>query len=192
MQHSKPRSPAMLDRSCLEEATAPPTEGVVLTDFEGVIRYVNPACASPASAGASTTLRVPLAEDNPVNRRVATLLVEKQGHSVTKAHDGAAALTALAGQDFDVIALDVQMPGIDGMQATALIRALDAVIGGHSPIIALTAHAMAGGRTRFLEGGMDGYFAKPLRSRELFDTIADLQSCCNTQYEPERDHVATA
>lgn len=62
------------------------------------------------------------------------------------------------------------MPGMDGMQATASIRAQEAITGRHIPIIALTAHAMAGDRTRFLEGGMDGYIAKPIRSRELFDT----------------------
>jgi CheY-like chemotaxis protein len=139
-------------------------------------------------------LRVLLAEDNPVNRCVATLLLEKQkqGHSVTTAHDGTAALIALVGQDFDVILMDVQMPGMDGMQATAVIRAREAITGSHIPIIALTAHAMAGDRARFLEGGMDGYIAKPIRPRELFDTIADVLSLCDRQNQWEQDHVAIA
>ena len=169
--------------------------------LETIVRALGPRTSStkppgrlgsPASAGAGMALRVLLAEDNPVNRRVATLLLEKQGHSVTTAHDGTAALIALVGQDFDVILMDVQMPGMDGMQATAVIRAREAITGSHIPIIALTAHAMAGDRARFLEGGMDGYIARPIRPRELFDTIADVLSFCDRQNQWEQDHVAIA
>jgi CheY-like chemotaxis protein len=137
-------------------------------------------------------LRVLVAEDNLVNQRVATLLLERQGHSVTVANDGAAALTALAEEDFDVIMMDVQMPRMDGLKATASIRAQEAITGRHIPIIALTAHAMVGDRTRFLEGGMDGYLAKPIRSRELFDAIADVLLRCNHQNGREQNHVAPA
>jgi CheY-like chemotaxis protein len=137
-------------------------------------------------------LRVLLAEDNPVNQRVATLLLENRGHSVTIANDGAAALTALVERDFDVILMDVQMPGMDGMQATASIRAQEAITGRHIPIIALTAHAMAGDRTRFLDGGMDSYIAKPIRSAELFDTIAGVLLHRDSQNGQEQDHVASA
>jgi len=146
----------------------------------------------PASAGAGVALRVLVAEDNLVNQRVATLLLERQGHSVTVANDGAAALTALAEEDFDVIMMDVQMPRMDGLKATASIRAQEAITGRHIPIIALTAHAMVGDRTRFLEGGMDGYLAKPIRSRELFDAIADVLLRCNHQNGREQNHVAPA
>jgi CheY-like chemotaxis protein len=146
----------------------------------------------PVSARAGENLRILVAEDNLVNQRVAALLLGKQGHSVTLACDGAAALIALAEQDFDLILMDVQMPGMDGLEATASIRAQEAITGRHIPIIALTAHAMAGDRARFLEGGMDGYIAKPVRPRELFDTIADVLSFCDRQNQWEQDHVAIA
>jgi two-component system sensor histidine kinase/response regulator len=130
----------------------------------------------PASARAGEALRVLLAEDNSVNQRVATLLLGKQGHSVTVANDGAAALIALAEQDFDLVLMDVQMPGMDGLEATASIRAQEAISGRHMPIIALTACAMPGDRARFLAGGMDSYIAKPIRPQELFETIAGVMS----------------
>ena len=135
----------------------------------------------PASGRAGEKLRVLVAEDNLVNQRVAALLLGRQGHSVTTAPDGAAALIALAEQDFDVILMDVQMPGMDGLEATASIRAQEAITGRHIPIIALTAYAMPGDRARFLAGGMDSYIAKPIRPHELFDTIAGVMSRCNCQ-----------
>jgi PAS domain S-box-containing protein len=146
----------------------------------------------PASARAGEKLRVLVAEDNLVNQRVAALLLGRQGHSVTAATDGAAALIALAEQDFDVILMDVQMPGVDGLEATASIRAQEAITGRHIPIIALTAYAMPGDRARFLAGGMDSYIAKPIRPHELFDTIAGVMSRCNCQDGQERDYVASA
>jgi CheY-like chemotaxis protein len=82
-------------------------------------------------------------------------------------------------------------PEMDGMQPTASIRAQQAISGRHIPIIALTAHAMAGDRTRFLDGGMDAYIAKPIRSRELFDTIADVVSRRNNR-NGRQNHVALA
>jgi signal transduction histidine kinase/CheY-like chemotaxis protein len=146
----------------------------------------------PASARAGEKLRVLVAEDNLVNQRVAALLLGRQGHSVTAAPDGAAALIALAEQDFDVILMDVQMPGMDGLEATASIRAQEAITGRHIPIIALTAYAMPGDRARFLAGGMDSYIAKPIRPHELFDTIAGVMSRCNCQDGQDRDDVASA
>lgn len=147
---------------------------------------------SPRSTGASMALRVLLAEDNPVNRRVATLLLEKQGHSVTVVNDGSAALAALTGEEFDLILMDVQMPGMDGMQATASIRASEEITGNHIPIVALTAHAMAGDRARFLAGGMDGYIAKPIYPREMFDTIADVLLHCDPHNARGQDHAEIA
>ncbi len=142
--------------------------------------FANPARrpGTPASPGAGS-LRILLAEDNPLNQRVATLLLQKEGHSVTVAGNGSVALTALAQQDFDLILMDVEMPEMDGIQATSAIRKQEAITGAHVPIIALTAHAMTADRTRFLQGGMDSYLAKPIRSRELFDAIAEVLLRCN-------------
>jgi CheY-like chemotaxis protein len=119
-------------------------------------------------------LRVLLAEDNPVNQRLAARLLEKRGHVVVLAEDGARALDALEKQSFDLILMDVQMPVMDGVQATAAIREREKMTGAHIPIIAMTAHAMEGDRQRFLASGMDGYISKPVHSRELFEVIESL------------------
>jgi PAS domain S-box-containing protein len=116
-------------------------------------------------------LRVLLAEDNPVNQRLAARLLEKYGHVVVLAGDGAQALEAIAREDFDVILMDVQMPGMDGVQATKAIRKKEQITGTHMPIIAMTAHAMAGDRQRFLGAGMDGYISKPIHARELLEAM---------------------
>ena len=119
-------------------------------------------------------LRVLLAEDNPVNQRVAARLLDKRGHVVVVAGNGALALEALEQQTFDLILMDVQMPVMDGVQATAAIRQQEKITGTHIPIIAMTAHAMEGDRQRFLGSGMDGYISKPVHSRELFEVIESL------------------
>ena len=116
-------------------------------------------------------LRVLLAEDNIVNQRLAERLLEKAGHSVTVVSDGSEAVQAAADGEFDVILMDVQMPGMDGTEATSVIREREEGTGQHTPIIALTAHAMAGDERRFLEAGMDAYVAKPIRADVLFETI---------------------
>jgi CheY-like chemotaxis protein len=119
-------------------------------------------------------LRVLLAEDNVVNQRLAVRLLEKEGHSVVVAGDGMKALEALEHQQFDLILMDVQMPIMDGVETTAAIRKLEDGIGTHIPIVAMTAHAMAGDRQRFLELGMDGYVSKPIHSRDLYDAIENV------------------
>ena len=119
-------------------------------------------------------LRVLLAEDNPVNQRVAARLLDKRGHVVVLAGNGALALEALEQQSFDLILMDVQMPVMDGVQATAAIRQRERITGTHIPIIAMTAHAMEGDRERFLGNGMDGYISKPVQPRELFEVIESL------------------
>ena len=121
-----------------------------------------------------TSLRVLLAEDNRVNQRLAARLLEKGGHVVVLAEDGARALEELQKQSFDLILMDVQMPVMDGVQATAAVRQKERISGTHIPIIAMTAHAMEGDRERFLASGMDGYISKPVDSRELFDVIESL------------------
>jgi two-component system sensor histidine kinase/response regulator len=118
-----------------------------------------------------TPLRVLLAEDNAVNQRVAVRLLEKQGHTVVVASDGRKALEALARQHFDVVLMDVQMPVMDGVEATAAIREQEKASGIHVPIIAMTAHAMTGDRERFLASGMDGYVSKPIHEPSLLEAI---------------------
>ena len=118
--------------------------------------------------------KVLLAEDNEVNQQLALRILTKRGHSVKIANNGKEALAALEQQEFDVILMDVQMPEMDGMAATAAIRAGEQISGRHMPIVALTAHAMKGDRERCLEGGMDAYVSKPLRPADLFQAIADV------------------
>ncbi len=121
----------------------------------------------------ATQLRVLLAEDNAVNQRLAVKLLEKRGHSVVVAGNGAEALAAMEKQDFDLVFMDVQMPEMDGLEATALIRGKEKITGKHQPIIALTAHAMKGDREKCIAGGMDGYLTKPIRPQELDDVLED-------------------
>src|SRR6266581_900036 len=118
-----------------------------------------------------TVLSVLLAEDNLVNQRLATRMLEKRGHRVVVAANGREALEALAKGSFDLVLMDVQMPEMDGFETTAAIRETEKGTGTHLPVIALTAHAMKGDREKCLAGGMDGYLAKPIRPRELDDLL---------------------
>jgi CheY-like chemotaxis protein len=119
-------------------------------------------------------LHILLAEDNLVNQRLAMRMLEKQGHTVAVAGDGVMALAALERGRFDVILMDVQMPSMDGVEATAAIRKEEKATGQHIPIIAMTAHAMSGDRQRFLASGMDGYISKPVHQKELFEAIENV------------------
>ncbi len=116
-------------------------------------------------------LRILLAEDNAVNRRVVTVLLEKRGHSVVAAVNGRDVLTAIAAETFDLVLMDVQMPEMDGFEATAAIRHAEADGPTRLPIIALTAHAMKGDRDKCVAAGMDGYLSKPVNAAELFALI---------------------
>jgi CheY-like chemotaxis protein len=119
-------------------------------------------------------LRILLAEDNLVNQKLACRILEKQSHTVTVAANGREALLAYERQTFDLILMDIQMPDMDGFEATAEIRKREP--NGHRlPIIALTAHAMSGDRERCLTAGMDGYLTKPIRVDELLAEINRLQ-----------------
>src|SRR4051794_24434907 len=109
-------------------------------------------------------LQILLVEDNPVNQKVAARLLEKHGHTVVVAWDGKEALRTLAVRDFDLVLMDVQMPEMDGLEATAAIRAGEQGTDRHLPIVALTAHAMKGDREKCLQAGMDGYVPKPVQS----------------------------
>jgi len=98
-------------------------------------------------------------------------MLEKRGHSVLVAGNGKEALEALETEAFDLVLMDVQMPEMDGFEATAAIREREKKTGHHLPILAMTAHAMQGDRERCLEAGMDGYVSKPVRPKELFEAI---------------------
>jgi CheY-like chemotaxis protein/HPt (histidine-containing phosphotransfer) domain-containing protein len=119
-------------------------------------------------------LRILLAEDNPVNQRVARTILENQGHEVLVAQNGREALARAQKDRFDVILMDVQMPEMDGLAATAAIRQFESGREDRVPIIGVTAHAMKGDRERCLAAGMDGYVSKPIRPVTLFAAIDEL------------------
>jgi two-component system sensor histidine kinase/response regulator len=131
----------------------------------------------PAPAPSSQTkplsrpLNILLAEDNVVNRRVAVGLLEKRGHAVEAVTNGRDALAALACERFDLVLMDVQMPEMDGLEATAAIRKMELDSGEHIPIVAMTAHAMKGDRERCLAAGMDDYLAKPVEAKALHEVL---------------------
>ena len=116
-------------------------------------------------------LQILLVEDNPVNQRVAARLLEKRGHMVTVASNGSEALPFLKQSRFDLCLMDVQMPVMDGFEATVAIRKDEASSGMHLPIIAMTAHAMQGDRERCLAAGMDAYISKPIQGDELIEMV---------------------
>jgi signal transduction histidine kinase/DNA-binding response OmpR family regulator len=119
-------------------------------------------------------LKILLAEDNPVNQMLAVRLLEKRGHTVTVAETGMLAVKAHESHPFDLVLMDVQMPEMDGLEATIAIRQREKLSGNHIPIIAMTAHAMVGDRELCLKAGMDGYVTKPLDVGNLFAVIDDL------------------
>jgi signal transduction histidine kinase/DNA-binding response OmpR family regulator len=121
------------------------------------------------------SLRLLLAEDNAVNRRLASRLIEKRGHTVVMVNNGREAVQALSRETFDLVIMDVEMPEMDGFEATAAIRAKELGTDTHVPIIAMTAHTMAGDRERCRAAGMDAYVSKPIRAQELYNAI-DAQS----------------
>jgi len=117
------------------------------------------------------SLRVLLAEDNAVNQRLASRLLEKRRHKATITGNGREALAAIECGVYDLVLMDIQMPEMDGFEATAALRNREKETGGHIPVIALTAHAMKGDRERCLAAGMDGYLSKPIRPNELDEIL---------------------
>jgi len=117
------------------------------------------------------TLRVLLAEDNPINRKFMVALLKKEGHFVLTAQDGQEALKILESQAVDLVFMDVQMPIMDGFEATGIIREREKTTGGRLPIIAMTAHALKGDKEKCLEAGMDGYISKPIEISKLKETM---------------------
>ena len=119
-------------------------------------------------------MRILLAEDNPVNQQLAVRILEKRGHTVVVVSNGRLAVEALDHDRFDLILMDVEMPELDGLEATAAIRICERAQGVRVPIIALTAYAMSGDKEQCLAAGMDGYLSKPLRAQELIGAIEAL------------------
>jgi CheY-like chemotaxis protein len=116
-------------------------------------------------------LSILVAEDNIVNQKLAMKLLEKRGYRVAVALNGREAVDAFEGERFDLILMDVQMPKMDGLEATRLIREKEAERGGHISIVAMTAHAMKGDRDECLAAGMDDYMSKPFKPKELYSII---------------------
>jgi two-component system sensor histidine kinase/response regulator len=129
---------------------------------------------------ARRSLRILVAEDNAVNRHLVTALLGKRGHTIVSAVNGREALAAATAGGFDIVLMDVQMPEMDGLEATAAIRKLEASSGKHVPIIALTAHAMKGDREICMAAGMDEYLTKPINADRLFALVEALTSVGGT------------
>jgi CheY-like chemotaxis protein len=146
---------------------------------EAMCRVLSPASktpsgtpsARPPSRRAARPLRVLLAEDNIVNQQVAVVLLTQRGHEVTVANNGVEAVAAFEQEAFDVVLMDVQMPEMSGLEATAAIRERERTTGTHIRIVAMTAHAMIGDRERCLASGMDRYLSKPIDPELLFATV---------------------
>jgi CheY-like chemotaxis protein len=131
------------------------------------------AADSPAATPAPSArrLRILVAEDNPFNQQVVEHLLRRQGHDIRVASDGREALAALEQGGFDLMLLDVHMPGCDGFEVIEALRQREQATGGHLPVIALTARAMPSDRERCLQAGMDDYLAKPFGAAELFSVM---------------------
>lgn len=115
-----------------------------------------------------------LAEDNAVNQTLAVRILEKRGYSVSVAPHGRAAFEAFQAGQFQLVLMDIQMPRMDGLEATAAIRESEKLTGGHIPVVAMTANALVGDREKCIVAGMDAYVTKPIRTSELFAAIETL------------------
>src|SRR5690348_2353347 len=153
--------------------------------LDAILNAVTPAVnTSPAPVPVSSpekvlrpasSLRILLAEDNAVNRQLATRLLEKRGHSVVAVNDGRQALQAIEREKFHLVLMDVQMPEMDGLEATRMIRKNEKSTGEHLPVVAVTAHVMKGDREKCIEAGSDDYVSKPIQAEELYSVIDRLQ-----------------
>ena len=149
-----------------------------------------PSVSKPPPSGLPA-LRVLLVEDSAVNQKLATALLRKGGHDVVVASNGIEALKALESQSFDLALMDIQMPEMDGMEATRAIREKEQQTDGHLPIIAMTAHALKGDRQRCLEAGMDEYVAKPIHAKKLVEAMRVVLKQGAPDSAPEPSSVRT-
>jgi len=134
----------------------------------------------------NASLRILLAEDNAVNQLLAARLLVKRGHRVTVVSNGREALEALEKNTFDLALMDVQMPELDGFEATAVIREKEKTSGKHLTVIAMTAHAMSGDRERCLKAGMDDYISKPIRTQELTELLGRYSPAASTETNSQK------
>jgi CheY-like chemotaxis protein len=136
-------------------------------------RSPDPARESVLPVQPAPSLCILLADDNLINRKIAIRMLESQGHSVTTAENGRECVERFREGGYDAILMDVQMPEMDGFEATQAIRELEAATGGRIPVIAMTAHAMKDHRERCLEAGMDGYVSKPVAAEDLRQALQE-------------------
>lgn len=140
----------------------------------------------------SRPLRLLLTEDNPVNQMFAVAILEKKGHNVRIANNGQEALDILEKEQFDAVLMDIQMPVLDGLEATRRIRLREKETGKHIPIIAMTAHAMQRDKEECFEVGMDQYISKPIRTEHLFELLDGVAPSVEPTTESKRASIATA
>ena len=177
----RPGEPADCRKLGIAGFLTKPVKQSDLLDMLSLVLAGKPIAALAEAGGPELTtpspakpLRILLAEDNAVNQQVASRILEKRGHSVVVVGNGREAIDALAaseGAPFEVVLMDVQMPEMDGLEATAAIRAREKPSGAHVPIIAMTAHAMEGDRERCRQAGMDGYVPKPVEAERLVAAV---------------------
>jgi CheY-like chemotaxis protein/HPt (histidine-containing phosphotransfer) domain-containing protein len=181
-----------LDRGVSSFLTKPVKQSELLDAVRSVfgISSRSGARRAPAASGPAqrikSALDILLVEDNPVNRRLAQHVLEKEGYRVVAADNGAAALKALERSHFDLVLMDVQMPRMDGIETTVAIRRKEEISGERIPIVALTAHAMVGDRERCLKAGMDGYLIKPIQPATLLEAIERLHIVSRGQSKSAR------
>jgi CheY-like chemotaxis protein len=159
------------DRTCAESFMAGTAAN---SPFATLPETVAPAAAPVSIPHELAGRRILVAEDHPVNRKLVTKLLEKRSFISEVAGNGEDVLRALEASTFDLILMDVQMPGMDGLQTAAAIREREKLTGGHVPILAMTAHAMNRDREKCLEAGMDAYVSKPVSPGELYRAIDEL------------------
>ncbi len=159
--------------SVCRRLTKPVREKSLLTCLGGRVSALSPPAESPGNVAGGDKIKILIAEDNPVNRKVATfLLAKKFGFQVGAVTNGLEAVEALRTNSYDLVLMDCQMPEMDGFEAVRQIRKTGSVaLDPQIPIVAATANAMRGDRERCIEAGMDDYVAKPLKPAELLDAI---------------------
>lgn len=160
-----------------------------IVSVSGIAELVEQHIETSEKPSEMRPLKILLAEDSYANQRLAVGLLTKWGHTVTVANNGREAVEKLGQESFELVLMDVQMPELDGFQATAVIREREAGTGGHIPIVAMTAHAMKGDREECLAAGMDSYVSKPIRRAALQQVLEEVipQEVTSAEAESESD-----